>query len=201
VIIFDPPSQQQGGRFMLLDSSRRLATELKAKEVAEFGQRLREWAAAQLDPQTKQPDPLLTFLADPKFQEKFDARTAQLTLSSRWMTYTAQLATPDDKTLVDQYRVFSDWYARLNTVLNLRSRPPFARLLLDEAIARHQAIPREVKLISFAKKGGAMQQTSVRIEYHLMPKLTQADLQAVAGVQRDLKAFKPVRFEEYRKRD
>jgi hypothetical protein len=105
--------------------------------------------------------------------------------------------------MVDQYRVFSDWYARLNTVMNRGqgSRPPFARLLLDEAIARHQAIPREVKLISFAKKGGAMQQTSVRIEYHLMPKLTQADLQAVAGVQRDLKAFKPVRFEEYRKRD
>ena len=110
-IIFDPPSANGKGRFILLDSGRRMATELTTREVADFGQGLKQWAA-------QRRDPLTTFLVEPQFQEKFDAQTAQLTLSSEWMTYTVQLTTPVQKGIVDQYRVFSDWYARLNTVLN-----------------------------------------------------------------------------------
>ena len=129
-------------------------------------------------------DPLATFLADPRFQEKFDAQTAQLTLSSALMTYTVQLTPPLDRDIVDQYRVFSDWYARLNTVLTRGpgSRPPFARLVLDEAIARHQAIPREVRLTFPIRKGGKLEQTTMRSQHQLIPQLTKADLAAVAGV-------------------
>ena len=124
MIIFDLPRANGKGRFILLDSSRRMATELTTREVAEFGQGLKQWAA-------ERRDPLATFLADPQFEEKFDAQTAQLTLSSALMTYTVQLTPPVTADIVDQYRVFSDWYARLNTVLNRGpgSRPPFARLI------------------------------------------------------------------------
>ena len=41
----------------------------------------------------------------------------------------------------------------------------------------------------------------MRSQHQLIPQLTKADLEAVAGVQQNLKVFKPVRFEQYRKRD
>ena len=197
VVIFDPPGRKGEGRFVLLDTGRQLVTELTTKEVAEFdqqvGRRLQEKSLAQ-------PEPLLQFLADPRFQEKFEAKTAELTLASPWMTYTVRLAAADDQAMIAQYHEFSDWYARLNSMLNPGSRPPFARLVLNEAIANHRALPSEVALTFVAKSPGGTP-TTLRVQHQLIPRLSQADLDAVAAVQRNLRAFKPVRFAEYQKRD
>ena len=105
-----------------------------------MGRRLQEtWLA--------QPEPLLQFLADPRFQEKFEAKTAELTLASPWMTYTVRLAAADDQAMIAQYHEFSDGILRLNSMLNPGSRPPFARLVLTEAIANHRALPSEVAFL------------------------------------------------------
>ena len=188
-IIFDRP----GGRFFLLDMNRRLVAELNTKEVADFCERLQHYAAAE-------PNPAISAFANPQFKERVDfAKTgSKLTLSSPWITYQVRLATPKSPIMVAQYREFSDWYARLNTVLNPGSRPPLARLMLNEAIARQRALPCEVELTLATVQNGVTTHSTNRSRHELVLQLTKADLERVAAAQHGLKTFKPVRFEEYR---
>ena len=116
------------------------------------------------------------------------------------MTYTVRLAAANDQGMIAQYHEFSDWYGSANSMLSPGSRPPFARLALNEAIANHLALPSEVALTFVAKSPGGTS-TTMRVQHQLISHLTQADLEAVAAVQRNLRAFKPVRFAEYQKRD
>ena len=189
VIIFDKPA----GRFVLLDLQRKVTTELTTKEVAAFCERVQQLAASQ-------KDPAIALSANPQLHEQYDQQTGTLTLSNQWMSYSAMLATPPNAAVVEQYHDFSDWYARLNTVLNPGSRPPVARVTLNQAIARQKAIPGEVRLTLTYNKGGAVEQTTVRSEHQLSPTLSKADQEAIASAVQDRKTFKSVRFDEYRKR-
>jgi len=109
---------QAAGRFTLLDLQRRVRTELPMEDVAAFSRQLKQWAAQHKD------DPLLRFMAEPSFQEQFDPKTRRLTLKSPWLTYELQLTDPGGGSAVAQYHDFSDWYYRLNVLLNPGSRPP-----------------------------------------------------------------------------
>ena len=57
------------------------------------------------------------------------------------MTYQLLLRKATNRAIWQQYCDFSDWYARLNTLLNPGSKLPFARLAVNAALARHEAIP------------------------------------------------------------
>ena len=113
VVVLDPTHE----RFQLLDSTRRVAAEVATKEVVALNDWQKRWAM-------KQPSPVLNFFGSPLFQESSDRGASELTLSSAWVTYKVKLAAAD-KGVVEQYRQFSDWYARLNAGLNQRARPPF----------------------------------------------------------------------------
>jgi hypothetical protein len=188
VIVLD----KAAGRFILLDAARQSCTELKMDEVAAFSARMKQWAAGH-------SDPLIRFFGEPKFQEQFGAGMNQLTLSSPWMTYQARLTAVDSASMAQQYRDFSDWYAQINWLLNPGSRPPFARLMLNEAIARQHGIAREVTLTITSGKDPAAKRTTIRSEHDLVPQLTKADLARVAQTRGQVQSFKPIGFEQYRK--
>ena len=150
-----------GEHFVLLDSTRRVTAEVTTKEVVAFN----DW---QKHLAKEQPSPVLNFFGNPLFQESFDRGASELTLSSAWVTYKVKL-TAADKGIVEQYRQFSDWYARLNAGLTPKSRPPFARMKVDEAIARQGAIPAEIEMTATVKnKTGEQQQTTIRCQYRLV---------------------------------
>jgi hypothetical protein len=188
IIVFE----KSPGRFVTLDLARQVRAELTTDEVAAFTARLRQWAIGHRDP-------VISFLAAPKFQEDFKPARGQLTLDSPWLTYDARLRAAASPAVVEQYREFSDWYARLNTVLNPGSRPPFGRLALNEAIARHQAIAEEVVLTIAQKKGATTGRLTVRSQHDLTVQLTTTDIDRVAKTRDQMRNFKAISFEQYRK--
>ncbi len=189
VVVLDPAAS----RFILLDAGRRMVAEVGIKEVSLLNDFQQVWA-------TRQPSRVLQFFGNPKLEESFNKKARELTMSSPWAIYKIELA-PAGKSVVEQYRVFCDYYARLNSVMAPKSRPPFLRLVVDEAIVRHEAIPRQIELTLVSTKGETVHRTVLRSQHKLVQPLAQADLDRIAATQRDIKAFKRASFEEYRERD
>jgi hypothetical protein len=186
-IVFD----KAGGRFILLNTANQTRAELTTDNVAAFTNRLQVRAA-------EKSDPVIKFLADPKFQEKFDETTGELTLQSTLVSYRLVLSTNEGEGAANQYREFSDWYAKLNTLLSPSSRPPFGRLAVNAAVANHKAIASQVILSVASSKAGG-QPTTIRSTHQVVRPLTQADLDRVAEIHKSLKSFKLVSFDKYRK--
>jgi len=186
IVVFQPAR----GRFVLLQSARRVQTELTTAQLAAFTVRLQQRAEAQQDPFVK-------FLAVPDFEEQFDAASGRLTLSSPWMTYRLVLATAGSESVCQQYREFCDGYARLNALLNPGSRPPFARLLVNAAVAKRRSIAREVHLTLTPKKSTPSQRIEIRSRHRLASPLGQSDLDQVAEAGQCMRIFARVGFGEY----
>lgn len=181
-----------GGRFALLDPTRRVRAELTTADVLAFCQRLQQRAATQ-------DDPYLKFLAAPQFEQRYEAARNELTLSSAWMTYQLVLAEAPGPEIARQVRDFSDWYARLNALLNPGTRPPAARLAVDAALAARDAVAREVRLTVRPAPGSTAAPTTVRSVHRLVRPLAQADRARVAETRRLMAALEPVDFDRYRR--
>jgi hypothetical protein len=186
-IIFD----KAAGRFVLLDDSKKVRSELTTTGLDSFMLQLKERALMQ-------QDAVIRFLAEPTFEERFDSTRRELTLASDLVSYRAIITSADNAAMAAQYREFSDWYARLNASLIPGSRPPFARLQLNEAIARREAIAREVILSITTLKDGKRQTTSIRSEHSITTVLSPADMERIEHAKQSISSFKPVSFEKYR---
>ncbi len=185
VIIFDKAQR----RFILLDVSRHRQSEVSIDNVRAFVNRVKQRLSGH-------PNPNVKWLADPAFDESFNAETSELTLKSASITYRVQMQTTDPA-VAAQYHEFSDWYAQFNHVLNpTKSWPPFPRMMLNEAIDRYKGIAKEVHLTaSLNPKAAPVKITS---RHQLAANLDADDMQRVAKVREDLRSFTSVSFQEYR---
>jgi hypothetical protein len=180
------------GRFILLDTTRRIRTEIKTDQVLEFSQRLQARA-------TDRKDPFLNFLATPKFDEQFDQASGELSFTSSWMTYRLTMSPAKSEEASQQYRDFSDWYARLNCLTNPASLPPFARMAVNEALSRRQEIPKTVRL-TISRKPLQPKSPSLRSEHEVTWRLSDSDLARIDRAGKYLVAFPPVSFDEFRRK-
>jgi hypothetical protein len=188
-IVLDPAR----GRFVLLDPNRRLRTELSTHEVVALAENLRQWAS-------KQSDAFLKFLAAPRFDEQFDERTGEVVFQSPWITYRAATIEAENDAVAQQYREFSDWYARLNARLNPGYKLVFARLALNEAMHKRRQLPREITLTVQSKKALSFQKTVVRSEHQFVYHLVESDRDRIAQTGQFMAIFQPVDFTEYEKK-
>jgi hypothetical protein len=186
IVVFVKPA----GRFVLLDETRKIRCELTTNEIDTFTQKLRDRAV-------KQKDPLIRFLAEPVFEERFDKIRHELTLTSDLVNYRAIVTSAENAAMANEYREFSDWYARLNALLTPGARPPYARLKLNEAIARHETIAREVIFSVTSLKGGKRQTTTFRSEHNLSNTLTPTDMERVESAKQAMIHYNLVPFEKY----
>ena len=182
------------GRFTLLNMARRIRAELSVEQVTELIQGLRERAVAH-------DNPFLRFLADPEFDEQFDLASSDLTLDSPWITYRVEVATPEDPTMVERYRAFADLYCQVNTMLNPRQSPPFARMQLNAAIAQRGAIPAVIHLTLRPKRSFPPTRITLKSTHELVRSVGQPDLDRVAQTREFMNIFKLVSFDEYRRDD
>ena len=187
VTVFEPTAQH----YILLDFSRRVRTELSTGEVDSFVGEIQQYAV-------RHKDPAVRFLGDPKFEEKFDSKTSDLMLASERMSYRARLLAVGPE-VAQQYRAYSDAQTRLNTVLNPGSRPPQARIWLNEAIVRHQAMAKEVQLTLKLKSGSATKSVTVRSQHELALALTPDDNDRVVKAREAMQSFTLVSFTAYAK--
>ena len=178
------------GRFVLLDTTRRVQTEIGADKVTGFIEGLKRWAVTQ-------SDPFLQFLADPKFEEEFDETAGQLTCTSPWMTYRLTTIEAGNAALARQYREFSDWHCQLNALLTPGARPPFARMSVNAALEKRRRFPNETQLTVRTRKGIPPKKVVIRSEHQLVRRLVESDRDRVAQTDQFMAIFKPVTFEEY----
>jgi hypothetical protein len=184
-VVFD----KTAGQFILLNLTHRVRAELSTGEVAAIIEQLRPGAA-------RSKDPLVRFLAEPKFQEQ-STPSGELVLSSPLISYRLALRREADEAVVEQYHQFCDGYARLNALLG--SAPPFGRLVVNAAIAQRRAIASQVVLTILRTGPGPKGQTTIRSEHRLVRPLESADLQQVAESRQYMDSFKRVGFDQYRK--
>ncbi len=185
VIVFDKAHR----RFSLLDVTRRVQSQISIDEVQAFVNRAKQRLSGH-------PNPNVKWLADPLFEESFDREGSELTLKSPSITYQAQVQATHPM-VAAQYHEFSDWYAQFNHVMNPKSWPPFPRMMLNEAIERHQGIAKEVHLT--AALGPREAPTRITSRHQLALQLDSADVKRVAEAREYLRSFEAVSLGEYRK--
>jgi hypothetical protein len=178
------------GRFVLLNMRNHTRTELAADDLNAFIKQLQPRAA-------QNADPLVKFLAEPKFQEQFNESTRELTFANPLLAYRLTLSPQASAAAVEQYREFSDWSAKLNAMLVSGSRPPFARLSVNAAVAGRKAIASQVVLTYTSGKPKTT--TTIRSTHQVTGALTPADLEGLAKIGKALTGFRLIGFEEYRK--
>jgi hypothetical protein len=178
-------------RFVLLDVPRRVKTEVPTAHVKEFAGRLKQWGSAQ-------PDAMLKFLVDPRFEERNDA--GEMVFSSPWLTYRVMTEDAGNEAVSRQYSEFSDWYSQLNTLLNPGTRPPFARMVVNAALEARQRFPREVHLTLRSKDSLLSRRITIRSEHQLISQLIQPDRERISQTDQYIAIFTPLKFDEYQKK-
>jgi hypothetical protein len=184
VIVFDKAHR----RFVLLDITRHVRSEISIDDIQSFANRVKQRLSGH-------PNPHIKWMGDPSFEESFDRENSALTLKSPTMTYKAQLqAVPP--AMAAQYHEFSDWYAQFNSALNPSSRPPFPRMMLNEAVERHNGVSKEVLLTTLPGPNGTA--TKITSRHQLAGQLDAADMNRLTEADDYRRSFQSVPFREYR---
>ncbi len=185
ITVFD----QVRGRFILLDPTRKLKVEIKTEEVLVFSERFHAWAA-------KSSNGFMKFAADPEFDVKLSA-DGKLTMVSPHITYTLETVPVASQQTAQQYREFSDWYARFNAMIHLGSTPPFPRLVVNKELAKNSLIPTEVTLTIPAQRTLGVSAVSMRSEHHVSWRLLQRDVEKIGETANQLATFTTVDLAEF----
>jgi hypothetical protein len=181
--VFRKPGAKNPGRFILLSDKEQVRTEISTEKLAGAMDKVKAWAK-------KQRDPFLKFAANPEFDESFEPETGQLVLASHVESYRVATTPAEHPDAVLEYREFLDWYAQLNTLLS-GGPPPEPRLRLNQALARHQALPISVQL---TRNG---ESEPLRAEHDFTWRLSQEDLRRIDKVRAALSSYRLVENEEF----
>ncbi len=180
----------QHGRIVLLDRTRQMRTEIKTGRLVELIASMKIRAA-------QSSDPLLKFLANPEFDEQFEAETGVLELTSPLVTYRVETEPAPSAEVVAQLRYFSSWYAQLNAILQPGGLPPFARAQLDETLRRRQLVPQSVELT--IERGRLPPRTQVlRSEHKFTSRLLDDDIRRIEQAHDAMASFRHVTLELFR---
>ena len=171
----------------LIDRQRRVRTRLLFADIVRYD--------AELRTRAKRRGQLGAFLAEPSFAQEFDATQKTFQLSSPWLTYQVVVAdAPSD--VVEQLTRFADWSSRLATMLTPLAPPAAARLKLNAALKKQNWRAERV-----VRRGGEKaKKLGVMVSQHrLRSQLTNADLELIRGIKKELHDFPLVSFSEFRR--
>lgn len=183
IAIFRAPSPGHGGQFILLDIKTERRTEISTERITGLLEKLSKWAA-------EQKDPLLKFSASPEFEEEFDAKSGRLTLKSDLWDYTVATAPAESAETLARYREFTDWYTRLNTMIN-STPPPGPRLELNSSLEKHGVVP--VEILRTLKSNDS----TLRATHFFTWRLSRDDRARLDQARIYLASFKKVGNEEF----
>lgn len=184
--IFDPSR----GRFVVIDPQRKLWTQISQGDITAFIQKLQTEAAAH-------KDPLLNFMAAPKFKE--ETKNDELLFTSWWMEYRIKTANAKSEKAANEYAEFSHWHAQLNVMITPQNLPPFPRMKINDLLAERKLLPVEVNMTLLPNQNGP-RKLSMRAEHHFKWTLVDSDRQRIQEAGRQLAVFQQVTLEDYNRR-
>jgi hypothetical protein len=190
VTIFEPAR----GQFTLLDPQRKLRCTVANQELLDYVLELNKAAI-------EERGSLFAAAADPQFEikeEKPDdsAQPTRLTLSSKLVTYAATGKPAPHADASESFKLFADWYARLNATRG-GNLPPGARLALNKELAARGLLPEEITRTT-VEPGFAGRKLLVRSRHLFNWTLSGADRKRIEEAGGYLINFRPVGFGEFR---
>ncbi|NOY41904.1 MAG: hypothetical protein GXP26_08720 [Planctomycetes bacterium] len=183
IAVFRPPTSTREGQFILLDLESKRRTEVSTKRIAGLMKKLTQWASDH-------EDPLLKFSANPEFKTTFNKESGELNLTSETWIYRVATVEAEDRQTLARYREFTDWYTRLNTMMN-GAPPPGPRLKLNAALEEHGVVPVEIH------RTVSSQSTEVRATHLFSWRLSREDRARLEEARRHLANFKKVDNEAF----
>jgi hypothetical protein len=181
ITVFD----QQRQRLVLLDTKRKVKTELTFDSVLEYVAQMK----VQLSEANRE-----TFLA-----EQLDIRSDEaewLTLTNGDVTYRAEGTSPKFPEAATEYQLFADWYARLNAMRE-GNPPPFARIRLNAELASRGLVPKTIERTIVQKRGLQQKTQTLRSQHLANWRLSQTDRKQIDRAGTYLVSFADVPFPEY----
>jgi hypothetical protein len=136
----------------------------------------------------------MQFAAEPDFKIEV-AESGELTLSSQYITYQLETVPANTPAAAQQYREFSDWYARFNAMATPGSTPPFPRMAVNDELFKRTLVPTEVQLTIAGAPG--VKAVSLRSEHHVAWRLLPRDHKKIAETGHQLATFKSVDFDKF----
>lgn len=127
-------------RVIALNPTLAQQTDVSFEAILLFLDRIRTRAA-------EHPDATFRFAANPQFETKHLPSEQKWIFASRWITYKVQTRADVAPEICARYWEVANWIARANTLLVRGSPPPFARLVVNEALAARSEFPQEVVLL------------------------------------------------------
>jgi hypothetical protein len=188
ITVFDPRHQ----RFVVLDPERKIKAEVTISQVAQFSEKVKRESLLR-------NIPLLSFLAEPSFEESYDEATGDLALTSDWMDYHVKTVAPKIEAAAQQYFDYCQWQTQLNTFIKPGSFPPFARLALNDALHKHGRFPVEVQVTRYAQHP-KKRQAALRAEHRIRWRLLESDHAKLDEADKHLVTLTPVSVAEYYRR-
>ena len=183
IAVYRHSSDTRAGQFILLNPDRNQRTEISTERMSQFMEKLQQWAG-------QQEDELLKFTARPVFEEVFDQGTGQLKLTNPIWSYQVATVAADRPGVAARYRDFSDWYARLNTMMH-GTLPPYPRLKLNETLQRHGILPVEIR------RTVSTDSAELRATHLFSWRLSQEDRRRLDEASRYLASFEKVDNEAF----
>ncbi len=189
VAVYDPANQ----RFILLEPSRRVKTEIKTSYID-------AWVSALQKQAVGHENEFVKFLADPKFDRQFDQSTGRLTMSSTFMTYRIDTVPAESEEAARVYGQFADAYARLNALTNTIPLPPYPRLVVNAALRERKELPKRVERTVERIGLGPLPDKSVtmRSEHKIAWRLLESDRKQIDRAAEQLATFRQIPLEAYR---
>jgi hypothetical protein len=183
VTLLDPAAEQ----ITLLDMGRRWRTEIKTADLAKLAGRFDASAA-------KNSNAAVRFAATSKFVPEFDRNKQELVLNGKPLSYRVHTSQPPNAEAAGEYRQFSDWCARLNSV-HLGRLPAPPRLAINDELASRGLVPTAVWLTTRATEQGDA--TTLRSEHEFTWELSATDQQQVEAVKAMTTECEAVSFAKY----
>ncbi|TWT57300.1 hypothetical protein KOR42_06600 [Thalassoglobus neptunius] len=196
VVIFEPDHH----RFIILGNNY-VATEVSFAEVNHFLESAEQEAQKLIGEYSKSSEPhalqnaaLLQFQLNPNFQEELSNGNTQLTLLGSQLDYQVTGTQMSDSTVTQEYLDYADWTKRLNYVLHPQPTLPHPRLQLNQALRKHNLLPRTVEVTLHVEP-----RVKLRAVHDYSDKLQSIDRQSISRWERTLQGeeVRWMTFQEY----
>jgi hypothetical protein len=180
------PSQK---RFVLLDTTRRVKTEIIESELLKILAALQ--GAAFVNDENR-------FWFHPEFVESYDSGSGWLELRSPLLVYRTRGQRPEQDMALHRYLEFIDQFARLNAT-DPRRMPSFPRLKLNQSIRKYGFIPEVVEMTLRADGPDDEEPVRITSKHVVMWELSQTDRERIESAKRYWMEFDDVSMKDFRR--
>ncbi|MBA62587.1 MAG: hypothetical protein CMJ76_09505 [Planctomycetaceae bacterium] len=173
------------GRFVLIDTDRKLKTTLTKDYLIKFLEQVKSQAS----------EDVVSRFVSPKLAQKFNPSTKTVTVSSDHLTYQATGIPARWDPAIQKYRHFADWIARLNST-RIGNLPPYSRFELNRVMAEQKLMPKTIQRTVMLDRVGLRKQV-VRSEHNIHWQLTNSDRKRISSTGNLMAACKEVSVNEF----